>query len=417
MIPAGRRSGKTEWAKRTLIDALLSDFYDPPPWPDPRYFFAAPTRDQAKRIAWHDFKRMIPDQWLAGTPRESDLELLTKWGSKLCVLGMDKPARIEGVGWDGCVVDEMSDMKPGTFDLTIRPALADRAGWCWLIGVPKRKGPGAMEYRRWYEYAMRGEDPDWAAFTWFSSGIVPAKELEAAKRSMTLKDYAEQFEASWESAGNRIYEAFDPAYNVRPCSYQRTLPIIVGADFNVTPMAWVLCHQYRKPDRLEVFDEIWLTDSNTQLAMDDLHARYGEHRGGFEFYGDATGKSRHSSAVQTDYATIVADQRFIELGRTTHYRGSNPARADRYASVNALCQNAMGERRLFTDPRCEHLIYDMTHGYYAEGSREAQQTDELSHATSALGYAVHLLYPIGFDMFADDGYDPDVASPVGVARR
>ena len=411
VIPAGRRSGKTEWAKRTLVDALLTDFYQPKPWPDPRYFFAGPTRDQAKRIAWNDFKRMVPGQWLAAPPRETDLELTTRWGSTLAVLGMDKPARMEGVGWDGGVVDECSDHRPNMFDLTIRPALADRNGWCWLIGVPKRKGPGAEEYRARFEYAASGVDPDWAAFTWFSSGIVSQSELRAAARAMAPKDYREQFEASWETAGNRVYEAFEAEYNVRPCQYHPGQPIIVGSDFNVSPMAWVLCHQYRNPDRLEVFEEIWLTDATTQITLDELHKRYSHHQGGFQFYGDATSRSRHASAVQTDYAQIAADPRFVKLGRTTHYRGKNPAQADRYASVNALCRNALGERRLFIDPSCANLIYDLEHGYYAEGTREAQQTDRLSHITAALGYACHLLYPIGFNFD-----EPDIASPIGIAR-
>ena len=50
-VPAGRRSGKTEIAKRRLVLALSQ----PKPWHDPRYFYGAPTRDQAKRIAWQDF--------------------------------------------------------------------------------------------------------------------------------------------------------------------------------------------------------------------------------------------------------------------------------------------------------------------------------------------------------------------------
>ena len=41
-VPAGRRSGKIELAKRKLALAALDE--TPRPWPDPRYFFGAPTR-------------------------------------------------------------------------------------------------------------------------------------------------------------------------------------------------------------------------------------------------------------------------------------------------------------------------------------------------------------------------------------
>ncbi len=51
-IPAGRRSGKTELAKRKLVKrALAGTKFDPP-----RFFAGAPTREQAKRIFWDDLK-------------------------------------------------------------------------------------------------------------------------------------------------------------------------------------------------------------------------------------------------------------------------------------------------------------------------------------------------------------------------
>lgn len=365
----------------------------PKPWPDPRWFAAAPTRDQAKRVWWNDLKALVPD-WLVRRVYESDLCIVTINGAELWVVGLDKPQRIEGTPWDGGVVDENSDIKTGAFDLTIRPALADRRGWCWLIGVPKREGVGAMDYRKRWNYAISGADPDWEGFTWFSSSVLPIEEIEAAKRSLSPADFREQFEASWEDAGNLVYDCFSRAYNVRPCAYHDDKAIIVGSDFNVSPMAWVLCHEYKDPDRLEVFDEIWLTNSNTRKTLDELHRRYGSHKGGFRFYGDATGRNAHSSASESDYTQIKGDKRFHDLGATVHYKYSNPAVVDRYAAVNAMLLNASGERRLFVDERCQKLIDNLEHGYYADGKREEMQTEELSHMTAALGYVVHYLYPV-----------------------
>lgn len=392
-IHAGRRSGKTELAKRKLTGELIAAEHITKPWPHPRWFAAAPTRDQAKRVWWQDLKALTPSH-IIDRVYESDLYIVTKSGAELWVVGLDKPQRIEGTPWDGGIVDECSDIRPSTFDLTIRPALADRAGWCWLIGVPKRVGVGALEYHRRCEYAASGEDPDWQGFTWFSRDILPAAEVDAAKRTLSPADFREQFEASWESAGNLVYDCFEKEHNVRPCSYHDDKPIIVGSDFNVTPMAWVLCHQYTNPDRLEVFDEIWLSGSNTRRALDELHNRYASHKGGFKFYGDATGRNRHSSATSSDYDAIKSDPRYHALGATVHYKLSNPAMVDRYAAVNAMLLNAMGDRRLFIDPRCKHVIDNLQHGYYAQGTREEMQTEDLSHITAALGYVVHYLYPL-----------------------
>ncbi|MDP1890514.1 MAG: hypothetical protein Q8K55_06430, partial [Gemmatimonadaceae bacterium] len=69
VTPAGRRSGKTEIAKRRLVRrAVRGSKYD-----HPRYFFGAPTRDQAKRISWTDLKRLVPPEACRGRPSEGEL--------------------------------------------------------------------------------------------------------------------------------------------------------------------------------------------------------------------------------------------------------------------------------------------------------------------------------------------------------
>ena len=48
VVPAGRRSGKTERAKRFIVREAMRTIGN--------YFVAAPTRDQVKRIYWKDLK-------------------------------------------------------------------------------------------------------------------------------------------------------------------------------------------------------------------------------------------------------------------------------------------------------------------------------------------------------------------------
>ena len=38
------------------------------------------------------------------------------------MVGLDRPQRMEGVSWDGGVIDEYADRRPGTFDAHVRPA-------------------------------------------------------------------------------------------------------------------------------------------------------------------------------------------------------------------------------------------------------------------------------------------------------
>lgn len=384
-IPAGRGSGKTELAKRRLVRFLPVRKQ----WADPRYFYGAPTEGQARRVAWDDLLALIPPEW---GPRTRGNCITTKFGSELWVVGLDKPQRIEGIQWDGCVLDESCDLKPGTFTLNVLPTLTHRDGWCWRIGVPKRQGPSAKEYRAFFEEAKSGRIPEAAGFTWPSSDILTPEALAYARAHMDKKDYREQFDAVFESAGGGIFHAFDVNYNRRPVVYDSTLPIIVGSDFNVDPMAWVLGH--RRDDRMEWFDEIWVRDTNTLRTLDQLYSKYSSHTGGFEFYGDATGSARKTSASKSDYQHIRADERFIKLGRTIHYPKANPPVADRFATCNAMFHSADGKRKMFVDPRCTNLLDDLAARYYKVGTNEPADTGDLGHVTDAMGYPIYRLFPI-----------------------
>jgi len=361
------------------------------PWPDPIYFFALPTREQAKRVAWPKFKALIPPEWIASTS-ESELSILTVFGSKLWVLGLDKPERAEGVGWDGGVVDESCDQKPGVFDKSLRPALSDRNGWCDRIGVPKRTGSGAHEFKLFYELGMSGHDPEIESFTWPSADILPKAEIESAKRQLTDKDFNEQYNASWESVGGAVFYAFSDIHNVRgDLTYNPALPLLIGCDFNVDPMAWSIGQRYGD-DQLHIFDELFIRNTNTEATLVELARRYGDHKAGCRFFGDATGKARKTSASQSDYIQI-RNFKGIEDARVM-FPEANPPRHDRFASCNAMFLNAAGERRCFIHPRCKNLIRDLTVRAYTAGTSEPDDHDDISHASDAAGYLIHWLFPL-----------------------
>jgi hypothetical protein len=396
-VAAGRRSGKTEIAKRRLVLALSQQ----KPWHNPRYFYGAPTRDQARRIAWQDFLELIPDDWIAGgklSPNVSHttLTIRTIYGSELHVVSLDRPQRLEGDPWDGGVLDESSDLRPGTFDRSIRPALSDRGGWAWRIGVPKRQGVGAFEYRRFCEQCLAGEYPNGECFSWPSADILPPEEVSHARETLDAKDFREQYEASWETAGGQIFHAFSREYNVRPCAYQPQQAIVVGSDFNVDPMAWVLGHRFA--NRLEWFDEVFLRNSNTLETLNVVWQRYQDHRGGWEFYGDASASQRNTAAAASDYVQIANDERFKRAGRTMHYLRDNPPIEDRFSACNALLRNAAGQRRMFVDPHCKNLLADIEQRCYRPGTRQPADLlfrgRQMGHITDAMGYAVYYLFPI-----------------------
>lgn len=381
-VAAGRGSGKTELARRRVVRFLPVK----KPWLDPMYFYALPTRQQAKRTAWLAIKQLVPKEWIKGKPYETDMMIETVFGSFLYVVGMDKPQRIEGNQWDGGVIDESSDQKPSAFRLSILPALSHRNGWCWRIGVPKRQGVGALDFRQFCEKS----DSEFAFFSWPSSDILTPEQLRFAQENLDAKDYAEQYEASFQDISGLIFYAFSVANISSDVSYNPDYPIVVGSDFNVDPMAWIVAHIV--DNKLYVFDELFLRNTNTQATLNNLFARYGQHSAGWEFYGDATGKARKTAANDTDLIQIKNDKRFIN--KKIFYLKSNPPQQTRFAETNALLRNAAGEIRCYISSKCKNLLTDLQSRQYIEGSTEPNDIGDLGHITDALGYVIHRRWPI-----------------------
>ena len=384
-VDCGRGSGKSEIARRRVVRMLNIKR----PWSDPEYFYALPTQDQARLKHWDKIKALIPRRWIRHKD-EVRMVITTIYGSKLSLIGLDKPHRAEGAQYDGGVIDESSDVRPKVFDLTFRPALTHRNGWCWRIGVPKRYGVGAREFRSACdEWGNMGRE--YAHFHWSSADILTPEQIESERAALDERDFSEQYLANWEMASGQIYYSFDKGTTIKPWIYRPDLPIFVGSDFNVNPMGWVLLQAHGQT--LHAFDEIWLKNTNTQKTLDELHRRYAGHKGGWRFFGDASGRGRRSSASSTDYMQIANDRRFINA--TVHYPESNPPIVDRYAAVNWALKAANGQQTLFVDGRCLHLLEDLEYLSYREGTREADTRDpDAGHISDGLGYVIHKLKPM-----------------------
>ncbi len=396
---AGRRSGKTELTRRRII----RDLGTPKEWYDPRFFYALPTRDQAKRVAWDKLKALVPLEW---EPKfyESDLIIKTGFNSELLVIGMDKPQRAEGVPFDGGALDECSDHRPNAFSLSIRPALSDRRGYCRRVGVPKRYGVGSAEFKSFCESHV--VDPDVAYFTWLSADILPEDEIDSAKRQLSKEDFDEQYGANWLNPAGTIFYAFldtEDGGNVsRLAHYDPTQPIAVGMDFNVNPMAWTLSHI--RSGKIYTFAEIWLRNVNTAQALNALWNKWGSHHSGWYFFGDASSRARKTSSSASDYIQILQDGRFNQYMKAViDFPAANPALEDRFAAANAKLCNAAGERSWFIHPDCTNLRKDLSNRHYREDERVPSDSGDLGHITDAATYPIHRMFPLKLDLGGSTG--------------
>src|SRR5262245_52961807 len=225
-VPAGRRSGKTERAKRKLV---LRGWRAATPWV-PRFFAGAPTRDQAKRIFWDDLKALVGRDMMLDLS-ESDLMIKGLSGVEWWVIGLDKPERMEGQPWDGGVLTEMGNMKPTAWPMNIRPALSDRKGWCDLEGVPEgRNHYYDLDRAARAQMQALGAASEWGSYSWPSADILPPEEIEAARRDLDELTFQQEYEASFVSFEGRAYYAFNEATHTAPLQYDAKQPLALCFD-------------------------------------------------------------------------------------------------------------------------------------------------------------------------------------------
>lgn len=380
-VAAGRGSGKTELARRRIVRYLNVK----KTWSNPIYVYALPTYKQAKRVAWHELKLLIPKHWIKSI-NIVELTIETVFGSQLIVAGMDKPERIEGLQIDGCVLDESCDMKPGVFTRTIVPMTTHRGAWVWRIGAIKRFGVGATDFKEFFD------DQAEESYTWPSEDILTPEDLSYARANSEPRDYNEQYRARWEKATGGIFYCFDDVLDVGDPVYDPGRPLLIGSDFNVDPMSWVIAQASEGNKHLSILDELFIRNTNTKQTLSALHGKYGRHQAGFEFYGDATGRARKSSADTSDYIQIANDTRFVNA--RCYYPRANPPIVSRFSACNAIFENASGDRRCTIHHRCKQLIKDLKRRNYKPNSREPDDYGDIGHMTDAFGYLVHARFPV-----------------------
>ena len=387
-IVAGRRSGKTVICRRKLILQLPIQ----KEWPNPIYYYVLPTYSQAKRVVWYDILNMIPPNWIIKNGiNRTELSITTVFGSKLYLVGADKPNRLEGTPADFVMIDEASDQRPGLYELTILPMLSERSGICYLLGVPKRTGMGRIAFRDFFNRGSES-DSDVASFHWKSADILTPEEINFQRSQMSEQDFAEQYEAQWADISSNVYYNFS-LVNIRDdFSYDPAREIIVGCDFNVNPMCWCLAHNI--DGKLYIFDEVFIRDTNTPSVMDHLHNKYYQHLGSWRFFGDASSRARKTSATRSDYLIIKNDARFGE--KKVFFPHRNPNIRDRFAAVNGGFKNADQETRIYIHVKCKKLINDLNSVSYKEGTTDVENYSgtDVGHMSDGFGYMVHGIMPI-----------------------
>lgn len=387
-IPAGRRSGKTERFKRFLVKEAMAN-------PGRNYFAGAPTHQQAKRIFWRDLKLLSFSSAHPKQPSETEMTIFLPNTSCITVVGLDKPERMEGQLWHGGGIDEFADTKSDAYKLNILPALdtvhpndPEYRAWCWFFGVPE----GLNHFYDLCEYA-KGDSEDWGFYHWKSSEILPPEVIEAAKRRMSLKQFKQEYEASFETATGRIYEDYSDDNRTTEVIYPHE-QLLWMHDFNFTPLSSAI--GVVRDGVVYILDEIVLESAVARQTALEFVEKYKNHENkSVIIYGDPSGRAGEKHGHKSDYTEIESVLRSNGWSFQRQVRNAAPAIRDRQNAVRAKIKNAAGEVSLYINAeRAPYSHKGLATVQFKKGSTFLEEETEFQHITTAIGYMIEFEYPI-----------------------
>lgn len=398
---AGRRSYKTEIAKRIMIETAMSV--------PGEYVIGAPTIPQVKKIYWKDMVNMSFRSVQKSTPNKTDLIIPFDNGSTIQLMGLDNPKRFEGSYITGCLLDEFAYFKDDAWPESIRPALDTPIPgmplpWCIIISKPN----GLNHFHDRYQYAKSGVDPQWGLFQWTSEDVLPPEAIAAAKRELSSRQYRQEYLAEFVTQTGRIYDEYSEL-NYTKETIKDYEQIHYFCDFNYTPMSHgiavirtesISVGSKETIDKIYVLDEVILTSAEGHMNALEFCEKYKEHKNKVLYlYGDASGKAGEKHSLASEY--LLMEEVFKKYGWkvTRRVKPANPGIKDRHNTVNALIKSADNTIRIYVNPALAPWMHKgLLTTVLKEGStfQEEQKNNDYQHITTGLGYMCDWLFPIEY---------------------
>lgn len=205
VLCTGRRWGKTLLGSALCVETALKGG---------RAWWVAPSY-QIARVGWmgaKDIARQLPETIYPATEKfikEGEKTISFNSGGELRIRSADDPDSLRGVGLDYVVLDEAAFMKESAWTESLRPALSDRLGKALIISTPK----GRNWFYRVYQYALSGDDSQWAAFQYPTTDnpFIADAEVEIAYSQLPEAVFRQEYLAEFVEDAGLVFR------NVRNC--------------------------------------------------------------------------------------------------------------------------------------------------------------------------------------------------------
>jgi hypothetical protein len=372
----GRRFGKSFLSINEMAKAAR--------FPNQKILYIAPTYRQAKTVIWDELKaQLYAVNWIDRV-NESDLTITLINGSTIAIRSSDNKDALRGTKYNYIVLDECAFMQPDVWYSVLRPTLSDTGGKALFITSPSGRN---WVYDLWVN---AGQEEDWSAhqYTTLDGGNVPAEEIEAAKRDLDIKQFEQEYLASFITWAGTIFYAYSDEHNLKKYDWSKftdTTALHLSIDFNTSPITcgvWVK-HQ----DTLHCVDEIEIYGSNTLELVQEIRNRYGNRQ--YIAFPDATGSRKNTNSMGVSDHLILSNNGFKVVTDKT-----NPNVNDSISSVNSMLCSTTGERKLFIDPACKKIRQCMMKYVFKEGTRIPDKDNIHDHFADGIRYICHRMFPL-----------------------
>ena len=405
----GRQTGKST---ACLNDALHFAWTNP----GTTTWFISPTFDQARV----QYRRLVGMLWdckgLISKKNQTELRLKLINQSQIVFKSGESLDNLRGETLHRVYIDEVRDQHPELFNMVIYPMLLTTGGSARFVSTPNG-------FDQFYDLKVKCDEDKSGQWTFMSAPstanpLISAVEIENSKSTMTDAQYRQEILAEFLDMTQGKADLNANEKNQRlDCPFalgqmiNKNLPLILGLDFNLSPMAWGMVQ--KKIDDWWMFDELYIKGTHTQDASKALVQKllgyktefdYDVKKYGLIIVGDATGKSQQRAAAgQSDYDILFAELRKNEIPFEDMTPDSNPLVKDRVNTVNMKLRDANGETHFWFHPtRCPNFKKDMDRVVWKSTGSDSIHLDQktnpdLTHISDAMGYPICALSPIKFN--------------------
>ncbi len=225
--------------------------------------------------------------------------------------------------------------------------------------------------------------------------FLPSSYIDQLRSDLDPKLARRMIYGEWvEITKEVVYHAYSKENNYREEDYQvnPNEPIFITWDFNIgegKPLS--LCMFQFVADRMHIFNEVVVEGMRTEDSCEELASRgLLNYPNKYVITGDATGKARSTQSIRSNYEII---ENYFANYRRVRYEVdvplSNGSVRNRHNLVNAYCQNANGETRLFVYKNAKMADKGLRLTQLKPGGRYVEDdSKEYQHITTAIGYGL-----------------------------